>query len=240
MLQPGEMPPEVGTRPMDISDPGGGLPAAPQSARPVEIGLEGALRVPGAGPTAWPRRTMFVRALRKLLDAPARRSATAQSLPLVPPIYGRWHAARETVPADRGPNDKPYWLRELNLDPRNRVAAALGTQVVQERQDQLMERAWQQVGEIERANQALRQAQMARSAGVSMHTRHLSGLSPEAIVQITEPVHAARDRGHRRNDASGRSRQLPAAGRAVAGLPAPDAPARPGGPALAARGGRDA
>ena len=190
MLQPGEMPPEVGTRPMDIGDPGGGLPAAPQSARPVEIGLEGALRVPGAGPTAWPRRTMFLRALRKLLDAPARRSATAQSLPLVPPIYGRWHAARETVPADRGPNDKPYWLRELNLDPRNRVAAALGTQVVQERQDQLMERAWQQVGEIERANQALRQAQMARSAGVSMHARHLSGLSPEAIVQITEPVHA--------------------------------------------------
>ena len=185
-LQPGEMPPEVGTRPMDISDPGGGLPAAPQSVRPVEIGLEGALRVPGAQPTAWSRRSTFIRALRRVLNSPA----TAGSRALVPPIYGRWHAARETVPADRGPTDKPYWLRDLNLDPRNRVAAALGTQVVQERQDQLMERAWQQVGEIERANQALRQAQMARSAGVSMHTRHLARLSPEAIVQVTEPVHA--------------------------------------------------
>ena len=51
---------------------------------------------------------------------------------------------------------QPAWLRELNLDPRLRVAAAAGTRVVQERQEQLMARAWEQAGAVNDANALLR------------------------------------------------------------------------------------
>jgi hypothetical protein len=191
LLEPRPVPSQVGTRPLDVSDPGGGMPA-PAAASPAHLGLEGALRAPGAAPTPWPqgKQTGFESALRKLLDAPGKRAAADPSVPLSPPLYGRWHAARDTVPKDSGKFTLPHWLRELNLDPRNRVAAALGTAVVQERQEELMERAWKQVGEIERANQALRQAQMARSAGVSMHERHFIPLGAAQLLQLTEPVHA--------------------------------------------------
>jgi hypothetical protein len=192
-LEARPLPPEVGTRPLDVSDPGDGMPAASATDPRVKLGLEGALRVPGAPPTPWPQggttRASFQASLRALLDAPAKRNATDPTVPLAPPLYGRWYARSETVPRDRGKFSLPHWFRELNLDPRNRVAAALGTGVIQERQEELMERAWRQVGEIERANQALRQAQMARSAGGSMYA-DLSRLSPSALVQLTEPAHS--------------------------------------------------
>ena len=89
-------------------------------------------------------------------DQPANTVAAA----LGPPLWGRWQAAQATVPEPR-----PAWLRELNLDPRHRAAAGLGARVVHEQREQLLAQAWSQVGEVERANQRLRQAQLARAQG---------------------------------------------------------------------------
>ena len=64
----------------------------------------------------------------------------------------------------RRPATEPDWLRELNLDPRLRVAAAAGTRVVQDRQEQLMARAWEQAGAAAEANaRAARLAARARA-----------------------------------------------------------------------------
>ena len=47
---------------------------------------------------------------------------------LAPPIYGCWQAARHTVDMTPAPPaTSPRWLHELNLDPRHRAIAALGT-----------------------------------------------------------------------------------------------------------------
>jgi hypothetical protein len=185
LLTPGPLPEGVGTRDLDVSDPGEGLPKEAPTAPRVKLGLEGALRAPGAKPTPWPqgKQQPFEGALRRLLDSPGSRKSTDARALLAPPIYGRWHAARETLPTKA-----PYWLRDLNLDPRNRVAAAMGALVVQERQEDLMAAAWEQAGQIERANQALRQAQLARQAGGSMLARHFAGLDPARLVQLTGPV----------------------------------------------------
>ena len=43
-------------------------------------------------------------------------------------------------------------MHELNLDPRFRVAAGFGTGVVQKNQEDYMEAAWQQVGDVLEAN----------------------------------------------------------------------------------------
>src|SRR5207249_4204956 len=86
-----------------------------------------------------------------------------------PPIYGRWHAAVTKASAAKPAG----WPDELNVDPRHRVAAGLGTQVVQQRQEDLMAAVWQQVGEILRANQLLRQAQLAVAASERVVARHI-------------------------------------------------------------------
>jgi hypothetical protein len=186
LLTARELPGSVGIRPMDVSNADPDLPRIPAGSPDTTLGLEGALMslktqpkdfVTGVGPT-------FRQALRTRL-APPPASATD---PLVsPPIYGARHANQSAVPADTA---APHWLRDLNLDPRSRAVAAIGTAVVQENQEQLMAAAWEQFGAIERANQILRQAQLLRAANESVLRNHLQRLPETAQLQVTRAVHA--------------------------------------------------
>jgi hypothetical protein len=105
---------------------------------------------------------------------------------VAPPIYGCWHAAQHTVTPDE-PIVTP-WLSELNLDPRHRVAAAMGTRVVQEQQEQLMASAWEQLGDIEKINQRLRQAQLSRAVNEKYHSRAFKNFSEEVLLRIVAPA----------------------------------------------------
>ena len=99
---------------------------------------------------------------------------TSDDDPIVaPPIYGCWQAARHTVNLPPPPPTPVAWLDELNLDPRHRAVAALGTQVVQTQQEDLMASAWEQLGEIDRINQLRRQAQLARAVNGVYYTQTL-------------------------------------------------------------------
>jgi hypothetical protein len=184
LLKPANLPKEVGLRPLDVGNPGLGLPPAAADT----VGLEGALRTPQTEPTAWPDEQggQFQDALRALLNKVEESlDEPVDSEPVVgPPLYGRWHAAHRTLS-----DDSPAWLRQLNLDPRHRAAAGFGTLVVQGQQEQLMASAWEQLGEIERANQLLRQAQLARAVGQAIHEKRLAKLRPDLLVQLSAPVH---------------------------------------------------
>lgn len=92
------------------------------------------------------------------------------------PLYGRWHALTQRLlksrdDADIDPNDN--WVHDLNLDPRWRVAAGFGTKVVQENQEDYMEAAWEQVGEIQASNKRIREAQFAKEASWVWHQTHM-------------------------------------------------------------------
>lgn len=172
---------EVGTRRLDISQAGYGLPASD----PVD--LEGAL-APGATPDQ--EQAGPAADYQERLQALVNGTALPPVPVLPPPIYGRWHAAQRTIPDPISPTrtrDRP-WLRAINLDPRYRVAAGLGARVVREQQEQLMASAWDQVGDIERANQILRQAQLARAASVSIYQERLGQLDAPAFLLVTGPV----------------------------------------------------
>ena len=53
-----------------------------------------------------------------------------------------------------------------------------------------MAAAWEQVGEIQRANQLLRQAQVMRAAGQAIHRNSLDRLPLGSLLQVTRAAHS--------------------------------------------------
>lgn len=113
---------------------------------------------------------------------------------ITPPIYGRWHAMVERVYTDRDGAriDHDYnWLNELNLDPRFRVPAHFGTRVVQENQEDYTQAAWEQIGEVLKANRQIRYGQFSIAAGSALYGKHLTeaaAVSPAKIMLLTAPL----------------------------------------------------
>src|SRR5262249_35819150 len=106
---------------------------------------------------------------------------------LVPPVYGRWHAAVDRI-ADAANHADLAWLRELTLDPRNRAAAGLGAQVIEARQDELMERAWQQVGDLAEVNGRCRSAELSLAAGQAVFEKHLASADDNRALTLSEAL----------------------------------------------------
>jgi len=187
-LEPRQLPSEVGKRTIDISRPGFAIDPQPVPGAPRHtLGLEGALHAVDAHADAWPdaTRVPFQKALADILNTPddVATGTTAGKDPIVaPPLYGAWHAATHRVNA-AAPRS-PRWFAELNLDPRHRAIAALATRVVQQYQEQLMASAWEQLGDIQRVNQRLRQAQLSRAVNERYHAKTFSQLPMEAFIRV--------------------------------------------------------
>jgi hypothetical protein len=115
---------------------------------------------------------------------------------ITPPIYGRWHALTERLLTNRDGTPAPHptnWVHDLNVDPRWRVAAGFGTKVVQDTQESLMEAAWDQIGDVLEANRRIRQAQLAKAAGMYLHEIHVRAaarVSSATLLLKTAPVRA--------------------------------------------------
>ena len=179
-IVPPAAPLDAGIRMMDASQPGFGAPAVAG----VQLGLEGALRTVGASSTPWPAgaQAAYQTLLRNALAPPAA------PVPVVtPPVYGGTQSGA-ALPL---PGAAPVWLGDLNLDPRTRAAASAGTQVVNGDQDKLVASAWVQAGQILKANQLRRQAQLAQRVASSLVNRHLNNVTGDGVyMQLTGPVHA--------------------------------------------------
>jgi hypothetical protein len=180
-MRPPKAPLGLGIRDMDISAPGFGLPAFPG----LVLGLEGALRSPESALKGWPdgnTQSQFEQAVRPLLE-PA-----AASVPVVaPPVYAQVPAGPLSPPT----GSPPVWLGELNLDPRWRAAAGMGVAIVRTDQESLMASAWDQWEALRKANQLLRQMQLARAVTTATHTRQLGAVDGAGtLLQLTRPLHA--------------------------------------------------
>lgn len=112
------------------------------------------------------------------------------------PLYGRWHAETARLLGERDGTAVEHpqnWVHELNLDPRHRTAAGFGTGVIQDKQEDFMNAAWEQVGDVLAANQVVRYAQLALAASWRMYEQHfrpLAATNPERTFSLTAPVHA--------------------------------------------------
>lgn len=181
----------VGRRIIDAGNPRGGLaPLGDQDQGRLQV-LRCALVSPAPmPPDAPPEGTTWNAAkreeLRLRLDTPAQ-APNAADLPRVGPrIYARWQRGRAAV----GAVGDTHWFEQLNTSPIHRIVAGLGTRVVQKDQEQLMQAAWLQVGEIEAANALLARIQFGRYVSEAVHTRHLSKLNLGELAQVMRPLQA--------------------------------------------------
>ena len=215
LLKPWPADKRVGVRDMDVLHPGSNLP---RIDTPAELGgvlkLGGALRVPLATMKPedqnevkkfdqWdvPFPHTFEQAIARrinLYDDYSRQSADGVNPdgdpdPVVTsPLYGRWHALTPRLLYAPDGSDLPNnqnWIHRLNLDPRFRVSAGFGTGVVQHNDEQYMNAAWQQIGDVLAANNRIRAAQVAQAASFSWHGRHVVALDSARAFILTAPVH---------------------------------------------------
>ncbi len=209
LLKPRPADARLGRRDMDVQDPGSNLPAINDNpALKGVLRLGGALKVPDEvltddqeaeaqayedwdQPYPQPFQTAFADFVN-LADDFARDGAPDPVI--VPPIYGRWHALTDRLLTEADGSDAPQndnWVHELNLDPRFRVPAAFGTKVIQKNQEDYMDAAWGQVGDILEANRRIRLAQFAREAAGIWHIRHLDPIrkrNTERGLALMAPV----------------------------------------------------
>ncbi|MET7717593.1 hypothetical protein [Streptomyces sp. NPDC005407] len=139
-----------------------------------------------------------------------------------PPLYGKWHARTSRLLTERNGTPVPEprnknWVHRLNLDPRFRIAANFGTQVVQARQEEFMAAAWAQVGDVLEANNRIRAAQLAREVGHALQKKHLS--PPATPASAAAPAPSGRTL-RLTAPASSRVTPLPGAAGLAAGLEA--------------------
>lgn len=179
-LAPRDLSGGVGQRAMDIRRPGFSFAAA--AGVSGLAALEGALQPVGMArePLAATAGPSWQPALQQILNAAAATPQAGAGDPIVgPPIYGRWLAGRDRLELAA----TPTWLDDVNLDPRERVAAGLGTRVIQAQQEDLVAQAWAQAGEIAAANQRRRQTQLAAAIGAHLLQRHVAPFTEGAPGQ---------------------------------------------------------
>ncbi|HET6625082.1 MAG TPA: hypothetical protein VFG63_01720 [Nocardioidaceae bacterium] len=123
------------------------------------------------------------RVLADAADGTLDGQAPGDGEALGPPVYAGAHIRRASV-AD---NDST-WFRELNTDPRSRVAAGLGAEVMRTYQEDVMEAAWEQVGDILAIEAALSRARLSLEVALRFRTRHLMPLPEARLLQITAPL----------------------------------------------------
>ena len=210
-LKPQPVNPKVGIEPIDVTEPGSGLPGIATPGLGGVLRLGGALQVPDTDLTAeqlterqafenWdqPYPDAFQQALAAFANLPDDYAASGLGNdpdPLVTaPLYGRWPSLTQRLLTNRDGTQAPddtNWVHRLNLDPRFRVPAAYGAQVVETNAESYMNDAWQQIGDVLAANAQIRRLHLAVAVSAQWYGNHLRPLAtavPERAFALLAPV----------------------------------------------------
>jgi hypothetical protein len=109
------------------------------------------------------------------------------------PLYGRWQSLTQRLLQNRdgsAASNPQNWVHRLNLDPRFRVAAGYGGEVVEQHAEEYMNYAWEQIGDVLQANAAIRRLHFATAASARLYARHLAVAAADAprVLALTAPV----------------------------------------------------
>ena len=224
LLKPQPVDPRVGTRDMDVQDPGSNIPGDRQSRRwAASCGSAARCEVPDADLRRGELQTAAeIRELGPAVSRPVPEGARRIRQPagrlrradrcgreraselgsgidddpdplITAPLYGRWHALTQRLLTNRDGTPAPNptnWVHRLNLDPRFRVPAAFGADVVETNAEEYMNDAWQQIGDVLAANQRIRQLHLAIGVSSSWYDRTSARRSPPPIRNAPSTVSA--------------------------------------------------
>jgi hypothetical protein len=129
-------------------------------------------------------------------DLPAVSAVAGDDPVITPPLYGRWHALTDRLLSGRTGAPAPHirnWVHELNLDPRFRVAAGLGVRVIQDRQEDFMNAAWAQVGQVLESNRRMRLMKVAQHVAYIVRRKVIGAIAeanPARMLMLTAPLHS--------------------------------------------------
>jgi hypothetical protein len=190
-IKPYEASLRVGVVPMFVGD--GAPPLRVPAQDPQVLDMDGALRAPAGAdgrlddvPDALAHGLQEV--TRTLADAAdgvidGHVLEVADRQPVGPPVLASAHVRRWQVK-----DGDAQWFREVNLDPRPRVSAGLGAEVVRENQEDLVNAAWRQVGDVLAAEAALQRAALSAWAATSFHGRHIVPMADDRLLELTAPM----------------------------------------------------
>jgi hypothetical protein len=129
--------------------------------------------------------TSLYEELRPGFDSELR---TGAGRPIVTaPFYGRYYATSGTLTEPDNGLIPAGWKHEVNLDPRYRAIANLGSQVIQENQEEYMQRAWSQVQDLVAVNHNLRSLQFGLRTNLSLRAKHLPFASGNTSFRVARP-----------------------------------------------------
>jgi hypothetical protein len=133
--------------------------------------------------------------LANLINLPDLYQSAGDPDPIIgPPLYGTWHALTQRVLIERDgtpivPSDN--WVHRLNLDPRFRVAAGIGTRVIQDQQEKFMDAAWEQIGKVLEAQKRIWRGQFGLLTSQIWYDRHILptvGVSRQQTFLLMAPL----------------------------------------------------
>ncbi|MCO5253754.1 MAG: hypothetical protein M9892_05225 [Bacteroidetes bacterium] len=191
-IQAGEANPSLGKRPADISRTNYPpidqlfIPSEEEEEDPLTqqyLLMEGALEQSGSIAGDWDtdEAVAYQEVLAEFLNLPAiLLEAENEGDPVIaPPIYGKWHAAvNKVLPL----GSSPRWIDQLNLDPRNRVAAAAGAEVVRRHQEYFMDLAWKLASNLDTANAVIEATRFDFAVSSAAQDKHIASLSHQEVI----------------------------------------------------------
>ena len=159
-------------------------------ATPDRTVFEGAMVSTGFKPKA--PNTTFSQRLEAILNSgqalATNGTPKADTVPtLSPPLYGE-HPAKRHVAHSAGVGQ--HWLDGLSLQPRYRLAAGWGAEVVRQNQDEFMQAAWEQLGEVLAAERAFSLARLSHDVLKRVAARHLDKLPESRLLALLAPARA--------------------------------------------------
>ena len=89
---------------------------------------------------------------------------------VVPPIYGGKHSMATNL------ENAKSWVKQVNLDLHYRAAAGLGKKIVQEHQEQFVNRAWKQIEAVKALNSRIYQKLLSANVKKSVKNRNFNGV----------------------------------------------------------------
>jgi len=112
-------------------------------------------------------------------------NAAGARLEVKPPLYGAWHLKQHSVqPSELG----QHWIADLNLGPRYRGAAGYGAEIVRRNQEDYVDAAWDQIGDILAAERRFNFTRLAIEAQLALRAKHFDKLPPERLLQVLGPA----------------------------------------------------